>query len=53
MDLGRRYRLFRERTRTPVSPAIRCAAEAFRAQPSLTALIPVAGFLDDLALLDW
>jgi hypothetical protein len=53
VDLGKRYRQYRERTGAPLSPAIRTAARAFKAEPSLLALVPVAGFLDDLALLDW
>ncbi len=53
VDLGERYRAYRRRTGTPISPVIRSAACAFRAEPSLLALIPVAGHLDDLSLLDW
>jgi hypothetical protein len=53
VDLGKRYRQYRERTGAPLSPAIRTAARAFKAEPSLVALVPVAGFLDELALLDW
>ena len=53
VDMGKRYRQYRERTGAPLSPAIRTAARAFKAEPSLLALVPVAGFLDDLSLLDW
>lgn len=52
-DLGKRYRQYRLRTGAPISPAIRTAARAFKAEPSLRALVPVAGFLDELDLLDW
>ena len=53
LDLGNRYRQYRERTGTPVSKTIQTAARAFKADPSLVALVPVAGFLDELSLLDW
>jgi hypothetical protein len=52
-DLGVVYRQYRRRTGEPVSVAIRTAANAFKQEPSLIALVPVAGFLDDLELLDW
>jgi hypothetical protein len=36
-----------------VTPALRDAARAFKQEPSLLSLVPVAGFLDDLKLLEW
>ena len=52
-DLGRRYRKYRERTGAPISAEIKSAAIAFKAEPSIRALVPVAGYLDELDLLDW
>jgi hypothetical protein len=52
-DLGVSYRTYRRKTGEPVVPALREAAYSFRANPSLTSLVSVAGFLDDLDLLTW
>ena len=51
-ELGVSYRRYRKRTGDPVVPAIREAAYKFRAEPSLASLVTVAGFLDELELLD-
>ncbi|MEO8451547.1 MAG: hypothetical protein ABI647_17265 [Gemmatimonadota bacterium] len=52
-DLGEAHREYRRKTGEPVSPALLAAARAFKQQPSLGALVPVAGFLDALDLLAW
>lgn len=51
-DLGVSYRRYRKQTGDPVVPGLRDAAYNFRADPSLASLITVAGFLDELELLD-
>jgi hypothetical protein len=53
VELGAVYHEYRRRTGAPVSVPLRTAATAFKDEPSLMALVPVAGFLDDLELLDW
>jgi hypothetical protein len=50
-DLGVSYRRYRRQTGAPVAPGIRDAAYNFRAEPSLTSLVAVAIFLDELDLL--
>jgi hypothetical protein len=50
-DLGVSYRRFRKQTGAPLTPGLRDAAYNFRAEPSLTNLVAVAAFLDDLDLL--
>ena len=50
-DLGTSYRRFRKQTGTPLTPGLRDAAYNFRAEPSLTTLVAVAAFLDNLDLL--
>jgi hypothetical protein len=50
-DLGVSYRRYRRQTGEPVSPALRDAAYGFRAEPSLSSLVAVAVFLDELDLL--
>lgn len=52
-ELGEAHRQYRRRTGTPVSTELRSAAMAFKQEPSLISLVPVAGFLDDLNLLTW
>jgi hypothetical protein len=52
-ELGETHRQYRRRTGTPVSADLRSAAMAFKQEPSLISLLPVAGFLDDLQLLEW
>jgi hypothetical protein len=50
-DMGVSYRRFRKQTGTPVAPGLRDAAYNFRAEPSITTLVAVAAFLDELDLL--
>lgn len=50
-DLGLSYRRYRSQTGNHVAPGLRDAAYNFRAEPSLTSLVVVAGFLDELDLL--
>jgi hypothetical protein len=50
-DLGVSYRRYRKQTGVRVSPGLRDAAYNFRAEPSLTSLVTVAAFLDELDLL--
>jgi len=52
-DLGHSYRRYRRRTGEPVKPAVREAAYKFRQEPSLTSLVSVAAFLDELEILTW
>lgn len=52
-DLAVTHQRYRQRTGETVSPALRAAARAFKQEPSLLSLVPVAGFLDDLKLLEW
>jgi len=52
-DLGEAHRRYRQRTGDHVSPGLRAAALAFKQAPSLGSLVPVAAFLDELALLEW
>jgi hypothetical protein len=51
-DLGVSYRRYRSQTGEPVAPGLRDAAYNFRAEPSLTSLVAVAAFLDELDLLN-
>jgi hypothetical protein len=51
-DLGVSYRRYRSQVGGPVVPGLRDAAYNFRAQPSFASLVTVAGFLDELKLLD-
>jgi hypothetical protein len=50
-DLGISYRRYRSQTGGKVTPGLRDAAYKFRAEPSLTSLVAVATFLDELDLL--
>ena len=50
-DLGVSYRRYRSQTGGPVTPGLRDAAYNFRAEPSLTSLVAVAAYLDELDLL--
>jgi hypothetical protein len=52
-DLGVSYREYRRQTGEPVAPAVRDAAYKFRADPSLTSLVSVAVYLDELDILTW
>jgi len=53
LDLGDVHRSYRRRTGEPVSPVLRNAAIAFKQDQTLTSLVPVAEYLDDLDLLEW
>lgn len=50
-DLGHSYRRYRRQTGGPVTPGLRDAAYQFRADPSLSSLVAVAAYLDELDLL--
>jgi hypothetical protein len=50
-EMGISYRRYRSQTREPVVPGLRDAAYTFRAEPSLTSLVAVAAYLDELDLL--
>jgi hypothetical protein len=50
-QLGVSYRRYRSQTGEPVTPGLRDAAYHFRAEPSLTSLVAVAAYLDELDLL--
>jgi hypothetical protein len=50
-EMGVSYRRYRKQTGEPVTPGLRDAAYKFRADPSLTSLVAVAAFLDELDLL--
>lgn len=52
-DLGDAHRRYRTRTGVPGTPALRAAAYAFKAEPSVVSLVPVAAFLDELGILAW
>ncbi len=52
-ELGESYRAYRRRTGQPVSADIRTAAERFRHERSVTALVSVAATLDRLEILSW
>ena len=50
-DMGVSYRRYRSQTGEPVTPGLRDAAYRFRADPSLSSLVAVAAYLDELDLL--
>ena len=52
-ELGDAHRRYRVRTQIPGSPALRAAAHAFKQEPSVLSLVPVAAFLDELGILAW
>jgi hypothetical protein len=52
-ELGDSYRLYRQRTGTPVSRDVRDAAYRFRRELNLTSLVSVAACLDELDILTW
>ena len=53
LELGEAHRRYRIRTGNPGTPALRAAAHAFKQAPSITSLVPVAAFLDELGILAW
>lgn len=52
-ELGDAHRIYRARTGNNVTPGLRAATTAFKQEPSLISLVPVAAFLDELGLLAW
>ena len=52
-EMGRTHRQYRRLTHSPISMYLRSAAIAFRQEPSLMSLVPVASFLDEMRLLKW
>jgi hypothetical protein len=52
-DLGLSYRQYRRETGAPVSPDVRSAAERFRRELNVAALVGVASCLDSLDILTW
>lgn len=52
-ELGDAHRQYRMQTGRPGTPALREAARAFKREPSVGSLIPVAAFLDELGILAW
>lgn len=52
-ELGEAHRAYRARTGGTVTPALRDATTAFKAQPSALTLVGVAAFLDELGILAW
>ncbi len=52
-EMGEAHRRYRTRTGVAGTPALRAAARAFKASPSLGSLVPVAAFLDELGVLAW
>jgi hypothetical protein len=52
-ELGDAHRAYRARTGQSVTPSLRAATSAFKLEPSLSSLVPVAAFLDELDILTW
>jgi hypothetical protein len=52
-ELGDAHRQYRIQTGKPGTPALREAAHAFKREPCVSSLIPVAAFLDELGILAW
>jgi hypothetical protein len=52
-ELGDAHRAYRARTGQSVTPSLRAATAAFKLDPSLISLVPVAAFLDELDILAW
>lgn len=52
-ELGDAHRRYRTQTGQVGTPALRAAAHAFKAEPSVGSLVPVAAFLDELGILPW
>lgn len=52
-ELAKVHQRYRRRTGEQVPPGLRSAARAFRQEPSIISLVPVAGYLDELHLLRW
>ena len=52
-ELGDTHRQYRRRTGQSATPALREAANAFKQAPTLTTLVGVATFFDELGILEW
>jgi hypothetical protein len=52
-ELGDAHRRYRSQTGQAGTPALREAAHAFKREPSVISLIPVAAYLDELGILAW
>lgn len=52
-ELGDAHRRYRAQTGQVVTPTLRAATQAFKLEPSVSSLIPVAAFLDELGILAW
>ena len=52
-ELGDTHRRYRARTALSGTPALRAAAYAFKQEPSLLSLVPVAAYLDEIGILAW
>jgi hypothetical protein len=52
-DMGDTYRAYRRRTGEPVSDEIRAAADRFRKERNVAALVSVAASLNRLEILPW
>lgn len=52
-ELGDAHRLYRRRTGNSLSPALRAATDAFKLEPSVLSLVPVAAFLEEMGILRW
>jgi hypothetical protein len=52
-EMGDAHRRYRAQTGQAGTPALRAAAFAFKREPSVLSLIPVAAFLDELGILAW
>jgi hypothetical protein len=52
-DMGDSYREYRRRTGARVSPAVRDAADRFKREQNVPALVSLAGCLDALDVLSW
>jgi hypothetical protein len=52
-DMGESYRQYRRRTGERVTPAVRDAADRFKREQNVPALVSLAGCLDELDVLRW
>lgn len=52
-DMGESYREYRRRTGARVAPAVRDAADRFKREQNVPALVMLAGCLDELEVLSW
>ena len=53
LELGTAHRAYRAQTGNSVTADLRLATTAFKQKPSLSSLVPVAAFLEELGLLAW